>query len=168
MFDCLRGEWEGAVRTVEHCFVDCRKLATLHQVKTVNVAFNRLLRMLTDRWQMKFAYTSISWLMLCCSRVPLSQSECLLNKSMGVAQNVSAIAVGAASRLQIVFNCGHCADRSGADVIYVPWYSGHAAAKHISGATGSGPMQINNDQSRIEYRDWTFGSRWQCENRFRG
>lgn len=102
--------------------------------------------------------------MLCCSRVPLSQSECLLNKSMGVAQNVSAIAVGAASRLQIVFNCGHCADRSGADVIY----SGHAAAKHISGATGSGPMQINNDQSRIEYRDWRIGSRWQCENRFLG
>lgn len=55
----------------------------------------------------------------------------------------------AASRLQIVFNCGHCADRSRADVICGPRFSDHSATQY-SGATGSEPMQINNDQSRIE------------------
>lgn len=48
----------------------------------------------------------------------------------------------------------HCADRSRADVIYnmsqdIPIML-HAAK--YSGATGSGPMQINNDQSRVENR----------------
>lgn len=131
----------------------CRKLATSHLVKTVNVAFNRLLRMLTDQNLHIRVSHGLCYVM---SRVPLSQSECLLNKSMGVAQNVSAIAMecGAASRLQIVFNCGHCADRSRADVIYnmsqdIPIML-HAAK--YSGATGSGPMQINNDQSRVENR----------------
>lgn len=131
----------------------CRKLATSHLVKTVNVAFNRLLRMLTDQNLHIRVSHGLCYVM---SRVPLSQSECLLNKSMGVAQNVSAIAMRCC-REQIA-NCfqlwTHCADRSRADVIYnmsqdIPIML-HAAK--YSGATGSGPMQINNDQSRVENR----------------
>lgn len=41
-------------------------------------------------------------------------------------------------KLQIVFNCGHCADRSRADVIYVPRYSDHAACSNIQGQPAAG------------------------------
>lgn len=144
MFHCLRGKREGAVKTAENWQRRIQwKLSTWHSTECCACSQIKICI-----YEYLMAYVM--------SRVPLSQSECLLNKSMGVAQNVSAIAMRCC-REQIA-NCfqlwTHCADRSRADVIYnmsqdIPIML-HAAK--YSGATGSRPMQINNDQSRVENR----------------
>lgn len=145
MFHCLGGKREGAVKAAENWQRRIQwKLSTWHSTDCCACSQIKICI-----YEYLMAYVMLCWEFHYLNRSVYSTNRCASHK---MCQQLQCCAAG--SRLQIVFNCGHCADKSRADVIYnmsqdIPIML-HAAK--YSGATGSGPMQINNDQSRVKNR----------------